>query len=183
MIITACLSSFSTGGPNKEHGTNKIQGRIIWEGPKGGRRHKPMICFANLPETFTLDSMLSGRCAFNMKGPWIRSNMGPRKMIGHRQPEKSSHYHYGELQGRAVLLGCNEWHGCCWCFGCSSCPVCCYLALRGESPCFSRVVAGKEGLLSSCTGDLREPLVLLPGSQAAIRDARGLSVFLSYAEA
>ena len=105
MIITACLSSFSTGGPNKEHGTNKIQGRIIWEGPKGGRRHKPMICFANLPETFTLDSMLSGRCAFNIKGPWIRSNMGPRKMIGHRQPEKSSHYHYGELQGRAVLLG------------------------------------------------------------------------------
>ena len=35
-----------------------------------------------------------------------------------------------------------------------------HLALRGESPGFSRVTAGNMGFLSSYDGDLRDPLVL-----------------------
>ena len=35
-----------------------------------------------------------------------------------------------------------------------------HLALRGESPGFSRVAAGNLGFLLSCDGELRDPLVL-----------------------
>jgi len=50
-----------------------------------------------------------------------------------------------------------------------------HLALRGESPGFSRVVAGKLGFLSSSDRDLRDPLVFPVKSQASIRVARGFS--------
>jgi len=46
-----------------------------------------------------------------------------------------------------------------------------HLALRGESPGFSRVVAGKLGFLSSSDRDLRDPLVFPVKSQASIRVA------------
>ena len=54
-----------------------------------------------------------------------------------------------------------------------------HLALRGESPGFSRVVAGKLGFLSSYDGDLRDPLMLPQESQVSMRVVRGLSGFLS----
>ena len=53
------------------------------------------------------------------------------------------------------------------------------LALRGESPGFSRVEAGNLVFLFSCYRDLRDPLVLPQESQVSIRVARGLSGFLS----
>ena len=41
-IITACMSCFSSGGPDKERGTNKLPpARIIWEGPKEGGDTSP----------------------------------------------------------------------------------------------------------------------------------------------
>ena len=54
-----------------------------------------------------------------------------------------------------------------------------HLALRGESPGFSRVVAGNLRFLSSYDGDLRDPLVLPQESQFSMRVARGLSRFVS----
>ena len=53
-----------------------------------------------------------------------------------------------------------------------------HLTLWGKSPGFSRVVAGKLGFLSSCDGDLRDPLVLPQESQVSIRVERVLSGFL-----
>ena len=54
-----------------------------------------------------------------------------------------------------------------------------HLALRGECPCFSQVVAGYLKFLSSSNGDLRDPLVFPAKSQASIRVASGFSGFLS----
>ena len=54
-----------------------------------------------------------------------------------------------------------------------------HLTLMGESPGFSRVQAGSLGFLSSCDGDLTDPLVLPQESQVSVRVARGLSGFLS----
>ena len=53
-----------------------------------------------------------------------------------------------------------------------------HLTLRGESCGVSQIAAGSFGLLSSCDGDLREPLLLPRGSQASIHVARGTSGFL-----
>ena len=50
------------------------------------------------------------------------------------------------------------------------------LALRGESPGFSRVAAANLGFLSSYDGDLRDPLVgqqESPVSMRAVRDGSG----------
>ena len=52
------------------------------------------------------------------------------------------------------------------------------LALKGESPGFSRVSAGNLGFLSSYDGDLRDPLVWPQESPVSMRVARGLSGFL-----
>ena len=49
-----------------------------------------------------------------------------------------------------------------------------HLTLRGESPGFSRVVAGNLGFLSSYIGDLRDPLVLPQESPVSIPVAKGL---------
>ena len=54
-----------------------------------------------------------------------------------------------------------------------------HLTLWGESPGFSRVVAGNLRFLSSCDADLRDPLVLPEESQVSIRVVRGLLGFLS----
>ena len=51
-----------------------------------------------------------------------------------------------------------------------------HLALRGESPGFSRVAAANLGFLSSYDGDLRDPLVgqqESPVSMRAVRDGSG----------
>ena len=53
-----------------------------------------------------------------------------------------------------------------------------HLALRGESPCFSRVAAANLGFLSSYNGDLRDLLVGPQESPVAMRVARGLLGFL-----
>ena len=49
-----------------------------------------------------------------------------------------------------------------------------HLALRGESPGFSRIVAGNLGFLLTYNGDLRDPLVLPQESQVCMPSARGL---------
>ena len=54
-----------------------------------------------------------------------------------------------------------------------------HLTLRGKSPGFSRLAAGNLEFLSSCDGDLRDPLVFPQESQVSIRVARGLLGFLS----
>ena len=99
--VTTCMSYLTTGGPGKERGTNKLPptGKIR-ERSKGERRHQS-ICPANLPESFTLESILAGWCACHQEGPWVR-------VIGQRQPQNKPHYHKTrdcEPCGRAVLLG------------------------------------------------------------------------------
>ena len=65
-----------------------------------------------------------------------------------------------------------------WDFSCdttvSSGP---HLALRGESPGFTRVVAGNLEFLSSYDRDLRDPLVWPQVRPVSMRVARGLSGF------
>ena len=53
-----------------------------------------------------------------------------------------------------------------------------HLALRGESPGSSRVVAAKLGFLSNYDGDLRDRLVCPPECPVSMRVARGHSGFL-----
>ena len=43
---------------------------------KGGRRHQPIICPANLSESFLLESILAESCMHHQEGPWVRPNMG-----------------------------------------------------------------------------------------------------------
>ena len=50
-----------------------------------------------------------------------------------------------------------------------------HLALRGESPAFSVVAAGKMGFLSSDNMALRDLLMLPQESQVSMRVVRGLS--------
>ena len=54
-----------------------------------------------------------------------------------------------------------------------------HLALRGESHVFSRNVAQSLGFLSSCDGDLRDPLVLPQRSRVSSQVVRGTSEFLA----
>ena len=58
-IVATCMSYFTTGGPGKERGTNKLppMGRIR-ERSKGEKRHQS-ICPANLPESFSLESIMA----------------------------------------------------------------------------------------------------------------------------
>lgn len=51
----------------------KLTGRI-WERPKGGKRCQPIICPANLPESFLLKSILAEQCTRHQEGPWVRDN-------------------------------------------------------------------------------------------------------------
>ena len=62
MIVTTCMSYLTTGGPGKERGTNKRPptGRIR-ERSKG-ERGLQSICPINLPESFSLESILAERC-------------------------------------------------------------------------------------------------------------------------
>ena len=77
--VTTCMSYLTTGGPGKEHGTNKLPPtRRIWERSKGERRHQP-ICPTNLPGFFSLESILAEPCTRHREGPWVR-------VIGQRQP-------------------------------------------------------------------------------------------------
>ena len=62
MIITACISCLTTGGPGKKHNTDKLlpkPTRRIREWPKWGRRCQPIIYPANFPEILTLESALT----------------------------------------------------------------------------------------------------------------------------
>ena len=89
---------FTTGGPGKEHGTNKPPptGRIF-ERSKGDTR----LCPTNVPGSPSLASILAEQCRRPQEAPWVR-------MIGQRQPGNSSHHHKTRRcapRGRAVLLG------------------------------------------------------------------------------
>ena len=50
-----------------------------------------------------------------------------------------------------------------------------HLTLRGESPGFSPVAAGKSGFLSNYDGDFRDPLILTQQSPDSMRVVKGLS--------
>ena len=54
-----------------------------------------------------------------------------------------------------------------------------HLALRVQSPSFSRVAAGKLGFLSSCDREFWDPLVWPQERKVSMRVASGLSGFLS----
>ena len=99
-IVTPCRSYLTTGGPGKEHGTNKLPPtRRIWERSKGERKHQS-ICPTNLPESLSLECILAEWCVHHQEGPWVR-------MMGQRQSGNWPHYHKTwdcEPHGRAVLL-------------------------------------------------------------------------------
>ena len=64
------------------------------------RRWEESICPTNLPESFSLKSILTERGMRHQGGPWVR-------MIGQRQLGNQPHYHKRwdcEPRGRAVLL-------------------------------------------------------------------------------
>ena len=73
--ITACMSCLTNGGR-------------IREGPKGGRRHEPVIYPTSLPETLTLEFTLADRCLRHQEGPESSHIRATSKMIGQRQPGK-----------------------------------------------------------------------------------------------
>ena len=54
-----------------------------------------------------------------------------------------------------------------------------HLLLRGESPCFPRVLVGSLGFFTSCDMDFKVPLVLPQGNQVSFRDMTGTSGFLT----
>ena len=60
---------------------------IIWEGPKGGRRCQPIICLANLPESFALESILAERRTHHQEGPWVRPNMSQTRGLARDNPK------------------------------------------------------------------------------------------------
>ena len=69
LITTTFRSYLITGGPGKEHGTNKLPptGRSQ-ERSKGGRRHQSM-CLTKLSESFSLESILAEQCMCHQEGP------------------------------------------------------------------------------------------------------------------
>ena len=97
--VTIRMSYFTTGGPGKEHGTNKtaLTGRI-WERSKGD----PSPNVLPTSQKFSsLESILAECCVCHQEGRWFR-------MKCQRQPENKSYHHNTqdwEPCGKAVLLG------------------------------------------------------------------------------
>ena len=59
MRVTTCMSYLTTGGPGKEHRNNKMPTTGIIQGrPNGERRHQS-IGPTNLPESSSLESILT----------------------------------------------------------------------------------------------------------------------------
>ena len=74
-IVTIHVSYFTTRGLGKEHRTNKpLPTGRIWERSKGDA-----TCPTNLPESFSVESILAEQCLLRQEGPWVR-------MTGQRQP-------------------------------------------------------------------------------------------------
>ena len=93
-IINICVNYFTTGGPGKEHGTNKsLPTGKVQERSKGDTT-------SHLPE-FSVASILAEQCVHHLEGP-LSQNDWPK------QPGKKSHYHKTwncKIHGRTVLLG------------------------------------------------------------------------------
>ena len=67
-MVTMCMSYFTTGGPVKEHGTNKPPPTgSVWERSKGDATRPN-----NLPESSSLESILAEWGARHQEGPWVR---------------------------------------------------------------------------------------------------------------
>ena len=84
LTLGTCISCLKTGGPNKEHRTDKLPPkptRRIREGPKRGRRRQLIICPANLPKTLMLESILTERGAHHQEGPWVGPNTGQARWL------------------------------------------------------------------------------------------------------
>ena len=56
-----------------------------------GRRREEMICLANLPESFVLESVLAERCMNHQEGPWV-IRYSPSNMIIQRQRGNQIHH-------------------------------------------------------------------------------------------
>ena len=68
-IVTVCMSYLKTGGPGKEHETNKLPPtRRIWARSKGEGRLQSK-CPINLPESFLLEFILAEICTYHQEGP------------------------------------------------------------------------------------------------------------------
>ena len=80
MLITACLSCRTTGGPDKERSAaaRKLTGRIR-QGPKG----RP----TSLPESSSPECILAEGCTHHQEGPWVRPNMGQARWLARDSPE------------------------------------------------------------------------------------------------
>ena len=71
MMITACMSCLTTGGPNQEHSAapqNLTWGKF-WRGQKEGGDAPPQYCPANVPGLFLLESILGERYEPHQEGP------------------------------------------------------------------------------------------------------------------
>ena len=83
------LSCLTTGGlirhvvlPLKTQQENR-------EGPKGGRRHQPIICPADFPEPLELKFILAERRVHHQEGPVVRLNMGQARRLARDSPESA----------------------------------------------------------------------------------------------
>ena len=98
-IVTTCMIYLTTGGPSKEHKTNKLPptGRIR-KSSKGERKRQRIVLPTSQNISCWNPLWLSNACA--TRKDWVR-------MIGQRQPRNEFHYHKtqdGEPRGRALLL-------------------------------------------------------------------------------
>ena len=96
-IVTTRVRYFTTGGPGKEHRTDKpLPTGRVWERSKGDTTFP-----TDFPEASSLESILAEQCVQLQEGPWVR-------MTGQRQPGNPSYHHKTwdcKPRGRAVLLG------------------------------------------------------------------------------
>ena len=86
-MIIACLSCLTTWGPDKE---SVLPRKTNWENSGGAKRRRAdMICPANLPESFVLESILAKRCTHHQEGPWVRPNISQARWWVRDNPENN----------------------------------------------------------------------------------------------
>ena len=81
-IVTTRVRYFTTGGPDKEHRTDKpLPTGRVWERSKGDATFP-----TDFPEASSLESILAEQCVQHQEGPWVR-------VTGQRQPGNPSYHH------------------------------------------------------------------------------------------
>ena len=118
MTIITGRSCLTTGGPDKQQVPVPLlnTNRRIWEGPKGGRRHQPIICPAHLPEALTLEATLTERCMHGQEGPWVRAHTGQARRLARTNPKTNpinikpeASRHMAEWFSRISSPSCSRW--------------------------------------------------------------------------